>query len=359
MTFRWGIVGTGYVARKFVLGLRQSGGGTAQGVHSRTRANAASFARGLGIPHVMDSVAELAGRADIDAIYIATPPTAHLAQALDCIAAGKPVLIEKPIAASAAEARQIAEAARAAGVFCMEGLWTRFMPLTTKLAETVANGRLGEIRSFEGSFGSAEIPDPKRNLFNPALGGGALLHRGLYPLSMALHLFGPVSQIETMARIGDTGVDEESQLLLRHDSGTISFIAASLRTRLPNDMRLAGTSGSIHVDTPVYRPFRLRRTKTRPGKGESTKVPRFSALREGDLVQGLQQRLYGLVGMLRGTRGRAEPAWYAGNGYGYEAAEVARCVAEGLTESPRMPLSDSIAALAVIDTARASWAASN
>ncbi len=140
--FRWAILGTGAVARKFVLGLGQSSvAGQAAIVASRNRANAARTAAELGIPAVADSYEEAIGSGGIDAVYVATPPSLHRNHALAAIAAGRPVLVEKPFAVTGSEAEEIARAARAAGVFCMEGMWTRFLPLLGRAASSTGRRR--------------------------------------------------------------------------------------------------------------------------------------------------------------------------------------------------------------------------
>lgn len=354
--FRWGIFGTGSVARKFALGLRALGGTHGVGVvASRSAANARRFATQLGVPTAAESYEAAAGTAGIDAFYIATPPSEHRAHALLCLAAGKPVLIEKPFAASAADAEAIIAAAAQAKLFCMEAMWTRFLPLTVRLKAMLAEGAIGEPRSFSGSFCAPDRVDAARNIFNPALGGGALLHRGVYPLSLAWHLLGPVEGISTQARIGETGVDEDCALSLRHAGGALSSVRASLRAPAPMDMVVAGTAGVIHVAAPIFRPFRMSLTPARPRGAEPSGGGRFEALKEGGLLQGAQQRLDGAVRLLRGRGSQTIRLPYDGNGYHYQAEELRSRVQQGALESPVMPLAESVAIMAAIDRARAQW----
>jgi len=359
-TVRWAVFGAGPVARKFVLGLRQAPGAAATLVASRDRANAEAFARDLGLA-AADSY-EAAARSDaVDAVYIATPPASHRALALECLAAGKPVLVEKPFAATAEDAEAIAEAARSAGVFCMEAMWTRFLPLVVHLKRLVAEGAIGAPRSFSGSFGAATPPEPGSSLFDPAQGGGALLHRGIYPLSLACHLLGPASALQSLARIGPTGVDEDSVLVLRHANGALSSVQASLSSTMPTDCVIAGTEGMIEVAAPIFRPYRLTLATVPPrgraGPGHSRGNIRAEALKEGHLLQSAQQRLSGVVGLIRGRRTRRVLRPYAGNGYHYQAEELMRCVREGRTESAVMPLDASLALVRLMDRARAAWGA--
>ena len=349
--FRWGIIGTGSVARKFTAGLRQSAGGIAAVAVGRDAGRTAAFASDFSIANNTVDLAAAVGRPDIDAFYIATPPTAHHAAALTCIAAGKPILIEKPMSASAADTKAIVDAARSADVFVMEGIWTRFLPLLTEVHRRVQNGDIGEVRSFEASFGLPNIPDARDNQFNATLGGGALLHRGLYPLALALSFLGPGVLAGSVATLGDTGVDEDVTVLLRHGSGAISTLRASLRAPLANDMTIEGTQGRIHIAAPLYRPWQARLIQTKPslrtgGGGR----PRFEALRESTFVQGAAQRLSGWR-----KQGSTITRHFTGNGYHYEADAVMAAVRNGATECAAMPLDDSLAIATLMDAARAGW----
>lgn len=350
--FRWGILGTGMVARKFRLGLGP--GAMVTGVASRSRANADRFARELDVDQAFDTPEALIA-SGIDALYVATPPSMHEAHALLSIAAGVPVLIEKPFALDASAARRIVEAAQAAGVFCMEGMWTRFLPLATALRTRIEAGEIGAPRAFAASFMTASVPDPTASLFDPGQGGGALMHRGIYPLSLARFFLGPIEETISMARIGDTGVDEDCTLTCRHASGALSTLRASLRTDDTNAMTIQGTEGALHIEAPVYRPFRAHLMPVTPKAANARGGGRLESVKEGQLAQGAQQRLSPLVRSLRGRGGRSLFHPYTGNGYGHEAAAVQSALSEGLTEHPLMPLSESIELMTVIDEARAAW----
>ena len=338
------------------MGLRSSDGGAPALVCSRTEANASAFARDFGIANVRLSVEEAARSSDVDAFYIATPPSAHREQAIACLSAGKAVLVEKPFAASYGDAEAMASAARSSGVFCMEGMWTRFLPLLEELRVKIRDGAIGAPRSLCGSFGASNQPDPNESLFNPDQGGGALLHRGIYPLAMAIDLLGDAELAAAAARRGATGVDEDCVLALRHRGGALSTVRASLRATLANDLTIAGAHGEIHVHAPIFRPFRLTLTKTRPTTRSRTGNLNLEKFREGGLAQGAQQRFRGLAATLRPGGRRTITRAYAGNGYHYEADEVMRCVQRGAKESALMPLAQSVAIAALIEQARALWA---
>ncbi len=349
--FRWGVIGSGFAARKFVLGLRRSKDMKAVLVYSRTERNAQSFAVDLGVGEVLVDLDRAVGSASVDAFYIATPPSEHCGQALACLSQGKPVLIEKPFAPTRADAEAIASKARRCGVFCMEGMWTQFLPLVDRVRKLLAEGAVGEPRSLTASFGVANRPEPSDNQFRSDLGGGALMHRGVYAIAFAFDLLGPADLAASVATIGATGVDEDCSVVLRHHGGALSTLRASLRAPLPNDVSVEGTRGLLRVCPPIFRPFRLELAKAEPA-GRGRRGSQFvEAIREGALAQSVQQRVAG------SRRGAAIVAHYSGNGYHYEAEEVARCVKEGLTQSERMPLDQSVRFAELMEEARNAWSA--
>lgn len=343
---RWAILGTGPVAHKFLAGLKALGSAAqVTQIASRRSESAQAFGKQYGVPAAADYASALSA-ADVDAVYIAVPPAAHEYLALAAIAAGKAVLIEKPVAIDGNAARRIAAAADAAGVFCMEAMWTRFLPLISKAKERVESGDIGEPRSLTGSFGIPNQPDSGASLFDPMSGGGALMHRGFYAVSLARTFLGPVKEVFATARLGESGVDEDCAIVLHHECGAISTLTASLRALATNDLTVSGTHGRLTLGSPIYRPFSATLVTTTPRK-EMHGAGRIGALRESALAQALVQRLP--------VRGKIIRAYYKGNGYHYQAAEVARCLAAGTTSSPLMPMTLSIEVMDILDKARASF----
>lgn len=347
----WIILGTGDVARKFAIDV-VAAGHRVTGVASRDPGNARAFAASLGLQAETGDYGTVLGGPG-RAVYIATPPAQHEAHALSAIAAGKAVLIEKPMAPDAATAGRIAQAARAAGVFAMEAMWTRFQPLVQAVRARVGAGALGELRGFDARFLLPNRPDPAASLFDPDRGGGALLHRGIYGLSLARHLLGPVEELVSLARLGGTGVDEDSALVLRHGSGAITTLRASLRTAGPEASTLFGTAGTLTLEGPVYRPTGARLVPVHPMAATGGGGPRrLEAFRES----GLGLRLSGRLSRLRAARkARRLAAPFAGNGYRHQALAVAEALSRGETEHALMPLDESIEILALVDRARDNW----
>ena len=354
-TLGWAILGTGAVARKFVLDLAAQGqDALAVTVASRNFQNAQSFASGLPVARVALGYAEAVADEDVGAVYIATPPDVHEEHAMLAIAAGKAVLIEKPFAVDAAAARRIADAARAAGVFCMEAMWTRFLPLLGEISARL--GELGSLRGFEGRFCAANAPASESSLFR-AQGGGALMHRGIYPLFLARLFLGDVADMSTFARLGDAGADEDVCLTLRHESGALSQIRASLRSVGPEGGVIYGTKGTLFINGPLYRPTSAHIQPVTPspaGTGHRD-ARRLEAFRESALGWAMSGRLSALKTRVKRQRISAE---LRGNGYHYQADRVRACLAEGLTECSEMSLADSIRVMDLIDEAKAQWSGS-
>lgn len=348
MRLRWGVCGTGAVAAKFVLGLAASDTAEVTLVASRSRERAGVFAQALGIAQAVEGYEAALRSGSIDVIYLATPPSEHLNQAVAALEAGVPVLVEKPFATSAAEARAIADTARRCGVFCMEGMWTRFLPAAQRLRELVADGMLGEVRQVSGSLGFGYAGDSDSGNFDPVRGGGALRHLGVYPVSLAQWLFGSASDVSALGRMGRSGVDEEVSLSVRYSSGVLGSFQASLRSTGVNDFHVTGTHGSLALRGPIYRPYGIsfKRSTPRGASGAPTGLGKKEQLRERTIVQRLAQ-FSGFV-----MPAPFQPRLYTGNGYHYEAEEIARVLSEGLTESPIMPLADSIAVAETLDLAR-------
>jgi len=346
--FRWGIYGTGAASSRFVPGLAAARDAEASFVASRSLAKAQEFAAGMRVARAIEGYAEAAAAGDIDAIYIATPPSEHAAHALLCVEAGIPVLVEKPFATNAAEALRIADAARAKSVFAMEAMWTRFIPAAQALKDRLAAGIVGEVRLVTGNFGSSQAPIPANRNFDSALGGGAVAHLGVYPLSLAQWLFGSPTLIQAMGSVGATGVDEDAAFQLQYPGGVIGSFFASLRAWAPNDFHVMADHGMIGFHGPIARPCGLDVLCHAPLRLGEAAFGWRTRLRQHGLVHRVAQ----LAGLSARSRGKRLNFRYAGNGYHYEADEVRACVERGASESVVMPLDDSIAVASTADRIR-------
>ncbi len=349
---RWGILGTGWVAGEFAKGLRYVSNAQLTAVGSRSQEKAAKFAGAYHVPHAHGSYEALVGDSDVDVVYIATPHSRHKTDCLMAFAAGKAVLCEKPFAVNAGEAEQVINAARGQGMFCMEAMWMRFMPAIRKAHEIVRSGAIGQVRMLTADFGVPTVYDPANRVFNAALGGGALLDRGVYPLSLAFELFGAPTAVQSSVHMTQTGVDEHTSVLLQYAHGQIASISATLTGYASNEAVIVGTEGRLTIHEPFCRPDRitLRKAPHFAGGGtghDSLKQRVKSSLKNSAVVRRVHGWLPGRSGSLNVP--------YEGNGYNHEAAEVGRCLAAGQTESSLMPLNETLEIMRTLDLIRAHW----
>ncbi len=315
---RWGILGTGTIARKFAEGLKVVPDAELVGVGSRARGTADAFGDDFGVPHRFGSYEGLAADPDIDVVYVATPHSLHHDNTLLSLAEGKAVLCEKPFAINAAQARVMVTAARERGLFLMEAMWNRYNPAVVEAQRLLREGTIGDVRMLVADLGLGAPFDPESRLFDIALGGGALLDLGVYPVAMAFLVFGPPSRIATLAHLGDTGVDERAGIVFGYDDGRLAVLNTSLMEKTPSDAVFFGTGGSLRLHGPIYCPRAI--TLARFGEKEE----------------------------------RIEPT-IEGNVYNYEAVEVMRCMRAGEKESPTMSLDESLAIMETLDAIRADW----
>jgi predicted dehydrogenase len=355
-TTRWGILGTGAIAWQFAEALQTVPGAELRAVGSRSREGADRFGQAFAVPRAHATYEELARDPDVDVVYVATPNAAHRDHCLLVLEHGKAVLCEKPFTVDGAQAREVIEAARRARRFCMEGMWMRFAPLVGELEEALRGGAIGEVRMVTASLGFPIAFDPRHRVFDPALGGGAMLDLGVYPLSFAFRLLGRPTDIASQAVIGESGVDEQAAVLLTFSGGRQAVLTTSVRSRLSNDATIVGTHGIVHVHAPLYFPETATVTRVAQPLPAVRAVPgpdrrsRLSGLKNHPIVRDVYGHLQGIRHGKRMSRRRQ------GNGYAYEATEVGRCLAQGLLESPVMPLDESLAIIETIDVMRRRWA---
>ena len=312
---RWGIIGTGGIARGFADDLRHVPAASLVAVGSRSQHAADAFADEYGVARRHPSYAALAADPEVDAVYVATPHPMHRDDAMLAIEAGKAVLVEKAFTVNAAQARELVDAARRRGTFLMEAMWTRFLPHTASLRDLVADGSLGEVRTVVADHGQWFVQDASHRLFDPELGGGALLDLGVYPVSFASMLLGPPSRVTAVSTPAFTGVDAQTSMVLEHDGGAQAVLSCTLEAVTPTTAVVVGTEARVELEGSFYAPTAM------------TVVRR----------DGSRERLSWTV---------------EGRGMHHEAAEVARCLAAGLTESPLMPLDETVAVMATMDEVR-------
>ena len=315
---RWGILGCGSIAKSFAVGLQALPDAELMAVGSRSQEKANAFGEHFGATHCHGGYAALAEDPDVDVVYIATPHPMHAADSLLCLAAGKAVLSEKPFTVNAQEAEQVIASAREKKLFLMEGMWSRFFPLMARLRRMLKELEIGDPRLVQADFGFRAGIHPEGRLFNPDLGGGALLDVGVYCISLASMLFGSPNAVTGLAHIGETGVDEQSTITLRYDGGRLAVLSTAIRTNTSHEVMLWGTTGRIKIHSPWWKPTAM--TVWREGQDpEEITIP------------------------------------MEGNGFHYEAAEVMSCLRDGRLESEILPLDETLEIMRTMDTLRAQW----
>lgn len=317
-TLRWGVLAPGGIANSWVGSLHANTDQRVEAVASRSLARAEEFAAKHGIERAYGSYEQLVADPDIDAVYVAAPHSEHLALGLLAIAAGKHVLIEKPIGVNAAQARELKAAAAAAGVLVMEAMWSRYLPQTTVVAQLLADGAVGEVLTVSADFGTTVRFDAHNRVFDPALGGGALLDLGVYPGWFAHFVLGAPERVTATGTLAPTGVDEQAAVILDYASRAQAVITTSMVVETPRAAIIAGTAGRIEYPGPFFAPSD------------------FVLVRDGERTPYIDGTGF---------------SW--GEGLCYQAAAFASYVAEGLLDSPLHGMDDTIAVLEVLDSARA------
>ena len=312
---RWGIIGAGKIASSFAGGLRERTSQRVTAVGSRDLAKAQAFADA----HTHEATAYgsyegLLHDPSVDVVYVATPHSHHLDHALAALEAGKHVLCEKPLTRSAKESQQLIDAARQAGVFLMEAVWTRFLPHIAAMRSEIARGTIGQVTMIEADFDIYRDYDPHHRLFAPQLAGGAILDLGIYPLHLAHSLLGMPQDMAVTGTLAPTGVDDHVAMMLSWEGGQHALLHTSTRSAGAVAARITGTQGRIDIPSQFHTPTDLIIT-SHTGDRLSFESPR-------------------------------------GEGKVYEAAEVARLISAGAQESPRHSWQDTMELAQLMDQAR-------
>jgi predicted dehydrogenase len=252
---RWGILGAASIAvRRVIPAMQKSALCRVEAIASRDIAKARAAAESLAIPRAYGSYEELLADPDLDAVYNPLPNHLHVPWSVRAAAAGKHVLCEKPIALSAAEARELLAARDRHGVRIGEAFMVRSHPQWHRARELVASGRIGELKAVTGHF-SYHRRDPADVRNVPEWGGGALLDVGCYPITIARWLFGaePTAVIGTLERDPEFGVDRLTAALLRFPTGVATFTVGSQIVHAQR-VQIYGTSGRIELPIPFSPP---------------------------------------------------------------------------------------------------------
>jgi predicted dehydrogenase len=315
----WGFVGTGGIAATVARALELAPGGELVAVASRDLDRARAFAADRAASRPVapyDDVAAMLADPAVDAVYVATTHPHHHAPARAALLAGKAVLVEKPMTVSLAATRDLLDLARERSVFCMEAYWTRFLPGTLALLETIGRGEVGEVLGVHADFGFPAPPTLHR-FHDPALGGGSLLDLGPYPIGLALTLLGTPERVRVTGSLGPTGVDHQVALALGWPSGAVAALSTTMVARTPSRAWIEASEGWIEVH-PVL-----------------PAAPGFTVHRTG----------------VDGTEHVEVHDHAVGDGHRFMLEHVHECLAAGLTTSPLVPPRFSLDLAGVVEEA--------
>ncbi|MFC6714771.1 Gfo/Idh/MocA family protein [Branchiibius cervicis] len=313
---RWGFSAPGGIAATMAATMHANSRQRVVAVASRSQDRADAFAGEFGVERAYDDLAAMCADPTVDAVYVASPHSGHLDQALVAVEAGKHVLVEKAFTVDAAQARRLVEAARRNGVTCMEAMWTRFLPGTDVVRQLLADGALGDLEAVYADHGQWFAYDPQHRLFNPDLAGGALLDLGIYPVSFAAFVLGTDLHLRASGRPAPTGVDGHVSIVATRDDAT-AVLDTTLFARTPTTASISGTQARLEFAADFYTP-----------------TPVTLIGRDGDsetIDPGPLRRHEGLV---------------------YEAAHFAQLVADDRRESPLLPLAETVAIMDLLDEIR-------
>ena len=315
---RWGIVSTGKIATAFVKDLHLLEECEVAAVGARRQESADAFAAQHAIPRAYGDYRSLVADPDVDVVYVGTPHALHREHVELAFQADKPVLCEKAFTLTAAETEHLVALASERDLFLMEAMWMRCNPLVRRLQQLLATRALGEVRQVRADLGFVVDSPPTDRLLDPALGGGVLLDMGIYPLTFAQLFLGDPSDVAAVASLSDAGVDLDLSLSLGYPTGAVASLTASMTAWSPRTASIATDRGRIDLAAPFHHPS----AATWTSYDDDAQEP-------GDIRE---ERL--------------------GVGYTHEALEVVRCLRNGETESPLMPLDDTVSMMRLMDRIR-------
>ena len=318
---RWGILAPGHIAGHWATALREHTRQRLVAVGSRSPERAAAFAAAHGAERVHASYEALVDDPGVDAVYVASPHSHHRDHALLALRAGKHVLVEKAFTRNATEARELVAAARAAGVLLMEAMWTRYLPHTDVVRRVLEDGLLGEVHRITADYGVRARHDPSHRLLDPALAGGVLLDLGVYPLSFASGVAGAAglparpTSVQAAGSLTASGVDAQVSAQIAYGAAQAQLFTSML-TASGHTAQVYGSLGRIEVDDRCYVPAGVTLTVDgRTGTWDANRVHGYGGL-------------------------------------SFQAAALATYAAEGRTDSPLLPLDETVTILETADEIR-------
>jgi predicted dehydrogenase len=313
---RWGVLAPGGIARGWTAALHARTASRVVAVGSRSLERAQAFATEFGAARAYGDYESLVEDAEVDAVYIASPHSQHHEHAVLVLGGGKAVLVEKAFTRNAAEAAEVVATARAKGLLAVEAMWTRFLPHLDVVRRCLEEGLLGDVESVEADHGQLLYPNGPQRLADPALAGGALLDLGIYPVSFAHLALGAFTDVHATGVLAETGVDASETIAVTGPQGAIGTLSSTMLAKTPCTASISGTTARLEIDGWFYQPNVVRLLDP-----DDREVDRYEP----------PTREHGLA---------------------YEAAEFARLLTAGKTESDLLPLDETVRIMQVLDEVR-------
>ncbi len=310
--YNWALLSAAKIAHKFADGLKELPNAHRYAVAARSWERAEAFRAQHGFERAYGSYEEMLADPNVDVVYIATTNNMHFEHTMMCLEAGKAVLCEKPFASNLPQVQQMVAKAKEKNVFLMEALYSRFLPCMMQFKAEMERGTIGKPLLLQCNFGFIAPFDPNHRIYNPALGGGSIPDIGIYPIFVAIYLFGTPEEIKVCSVPAPTGTDLTTSVLFKHKGGEISMLTSSFAMILSNEAILYGDGGHLKLHEMFSKPTRLS------GKWNDGNKAEF-------------------------------PVHSIGNGYNYEAAEVMACLDKGQLESQAMSWQFSLDLMTVLD----------
>ena len=314
---RIGILGAGQIAAKLARTITGMRGQNAAlyAIASRSEQKAKAFAKEFCIPVAYTGYDALLEDPAVDLVYIATPHVFHFEQTIAALQTGKHVLCEKPLAVNASQAEKMIALAKEKGLFLMEAMWTRFLPIVSTAQEWLRTGQIGRPHMLYATFGGDMLSSER--IREPSLAGGALLDIGIYTLTVTELLFGTGMELDwTTAFLTPQGVDARSDSLYRYPDGKTAHLVSAIDTVMEPQITVYGSQGYLKIDG-ISNWSRM----TLFGKGTSKTVNAPKQI----------------------------------TGYEYEVKAACESIRSGRTECVQMPHVASLSILRQMDELRARW----
>lgn len=310
----WGIIGLGKIAHNFVSDLLTVEGANLYAVASRSQSKADEFSKQYKATKAYGSYEDLMADQHIDIVYIATPHVFHKENSIAVLKSGKAVLCEKPFAMNLEELQSMIDVAKAEDQFLMEALWTNYMPTIQKLTEIIGKKTYGEITNLKADFCFQPDYDPKSRLFNPKLGGGALLDIGIYPVYLALKLLGKPDNIIAQSKKAETDVDLLTDITFEYRNGVKADLYCSFNENTASEAFIIFEEAEVKLHSRFHETDKLSIMKD-----ESEEFIDYD---------------------------------YKAKGYHFEIMHAQECLNKGLKESPLMPFEFSVLLIETLDEIR-------